>query len=330
MSKRNEHKLENGIELKFCSGCSAWVPLSGFGKNSEQWDGLSNQCKDCRRKREAVLRSKNKDVIRLRSLKYAKSEKGIQKKKEYWLEKKQEITKKLKEKQNQDKQGYLNKLREYRIKNRDAMRLAKKRWYASLSKEKKDIIHSKLKQYYLKTKDAQREPRREYSRKNKKKLYEKYMQRKWSYPVIRVKTNLRVRLWEMLKKVKKGFYKEKLNTMLGCSSKFLKQHLESQFAEGMTWENYGRGIGKWSVDHIIPCASFDLTIKEEQHKCFHYSNLRPLWSQENSSKGKKPLCEFSYNFQTTPTNNKGTEEVSNLISVLNAVLLKRRSTKENR
>jgi hypothetical protein len=330
MSKRNEHKIENGIELKFCSGCSAWVPISGFGKNSEQWDGLSNQCKDCRKKREELLRSKNRDTIRMRSLKYTRSEKGIQKKKEYWLKTRDVTIKKLKEKQINDKQGYLDYLKNYRTKNRLTLNEKRRMWYASLPKERKEALHTKLTQYYLNTRDTQLEYKRDYSRRYKKELYLKYMQRKLSSPIIRVKTNLRVRLWEILKKVRKGFYKEKLNTMLGCSSKFLKQHLESKFTEGMTWENYGRGIGKWSVDHIVPCASFDLTVKEEQHKCFHYSNLRPLWSQENSSKGKKPLCEFSYNSQPTPTNNKGTEAVSNLISALNAVLLKRRSTKENR
>ena len=67
--------------------------------------------------------------------------------------------------------------------------------------------------------------------------------------------------------------------LLGCSIDFLKQHLESQFQEGMTWENYG--MHGWHIDHIIPCSYFDLKIKENQFICFHYLNLQPLWRNEN-------------------------------------------------
>jgi len=60
------------------------------------------------------------------------------------------------------------------------------------------------------------------------------------------------------------------------------KHIESQFDNKMTWQNHSfRG---WHIDHIKPCASFDLTKPEEQKKCFHYTNLRPLWSSENSHK----------------------------------------------
>ena len=69
--------------------------------------------------------------------------------------------------------------------------------------------------------------------------------------------------------------------LVGCSMKGLRSHLEQQFTEGMSWDNYG----KWHIDHIRPCVSFDLTDKEEQKECFHYSNLQPLWAEENMQKG---------------------------------------------
>jgi hypothetical protein len=51
----------------------------------------------------------------------------------------------------------------------------------------------------------------------------------------------------------------------------------------MNWQNYGQ----WHIDHIRPCASFDLKDPIEQAKCFNYTNLQPLWAKENLSKGAK-------------------------------------------
>ena len=67
---------------------------------------------------------------------------------------------------------------------------------------------------------------------------------------------------------------------VGCTSEKLRKHLEEQFENGMTWEN----IGKWHIDHIKPCAKFDLNLEEEKHKCFHYTNLQPLWAVDNLKK----------------------------------------------
>ena len=73
--------------------------------------------------------------------------------------------------------------------------------------------------------------------------------------------------------------------LLGCSTKHARQHLESQFTKGMTWENHG--VRGWHIDHIIPCDSFDLSDINQKKQCFHYTNLQPLWYKENLSKGDK-------------------------------------------
>ena len=71
--------------------------------------------------------------------------------------------------------------------------------------------------------------------------------------------------------------------LLGCNAAELKLHLESKFTVGMTWENHSQ-FG-WHIDHILPCASFALTDPEQQKKCFHYTNLQPLWWVDNIKKG---------------------------------------------
>ena len=71
--------------------------------------------------------------------------------------------------------------------------------------------------------------------------------------------------------------------LIGCDIPHLIKHLESNFKDGMTWDNYG----KWHVDHIQPCISFDLEDINQQKKCFHYTNLQPLWAKENWLKGDK-------------------------------------------
>ena len=77
------------------------------------------------------------------------------------------------------------------------------------------------------------------------------------------------------------------NTMklVGCSVEFLKQYLENQFKPGMTWQNHT--VTGWHIDHIMPCSIFDLSKPEKQKECFHYTNLQPLWYDENIRKSNK-------------------------------------------
>lgn len=72
--------------------------------------------------------------------------------------------------------------------------------------------------------------------------------------------------------------------LVGCAIPFLRGYLEAKFKVGMSWSNHGAG---WHIDHIKPCASFNLLDEKEQKKCFHYKNLQPLWAEENLSKGDK-------------------------------------------
>ena len=73
--------------------------------------------------------------------------------------------------------------------------------------------------------------------------------------------------------------------LIGCDRETFISHIETQFTEGMTWENYG--LKGWHVDHIIPLSSFDLTVENEVKKACHYTNLQPLWWKDNLEKGDK-------------------------------------------
>ena len=71
--------------------------------------------------------------------------------------------------------------------------------------------------------------------------------------------------------------------LLACSLDELRTHLEVQFTDEMTWENFG----EWHIDHIRPCASFELKDPKQQRECFHFTNLQPLWAEDNLRKSDK-------------------------------------------
>jgi hypothetical protein len=99
---------------------------------------------------------------------------------------------------------------------------------------------------------------------------------------LKIANNLRNRVRSALR-VFRAKKENKTLDLLGCNISFLMGYLTTKFTENMTWENYG----KWHIDHKIPCASFDLTNIEEQKKCFHYTNLQPLWAVDNLRKKDK-------------------------------------------
>lgn len=111
-----------------------------------------------------------------------------------------------------------------------------------------------------------------------------YLAKHFARPEIRTVRRLRLRLWKVLNV--RGYGDRKSAPMLkliGCSKQQLISHIESKFGRGMSWQN----IGDWEIDHIIPCSAFDLSRADEQRKCFHYSNLQPLWRSDNRRKHAK-------------------------------------------
>lgn len=95
----------------------------------------------------------------------------------------------------------------------------------------------------------------------------------------RLARNLRKRLRSAMKS---SFKTGSAVEDLGMSVENFKIYLESKFKEGMTWDNYGR-FG-WHIDHIKPLSKFDLTDREQVKIACHYSNLQPMWWNENLRK----------------------------------------------
>ena len=118
---------------------------------------------------------------------------------------------------------------------------------------------------------------------NVKKTYVKA--KKATDPIYKLECNLRSRLRNAIDQKRNGGAVKSARTreLLGADMPIVFSHIELQFQEGMTWQNYG----KWHVDHILPCASFDLSKPEEQFKCFNYKNLQPLWAVDNLRKHAK-------------------------------------------
>lgn len=100
----------------------------------------------------------------------------------------------------------------------------------------------------------------------------------------KLRMNLRHRVWNALQ-ANEASKSKSIQDLIGCPFDDLAKHLEAQFVDGMTWENYGKH--GWHLDHIRPCASFDLSDPNQQSQCFHYTNMQPLWAVDNLSKGAK-------------------------------------------
>jgi len=171
------------------------------------------------------------------------------------------------------------RLTEY-LPNRDALIKKRKEYY----EQNKERISETVKAYRIKNIDWYQEYNRHYYEANKEKIKEgskrSLYRRIESDHGFKVFQRLRKRMYEAVK----GHVKSaRTQELIGCSVESLRNHLESKFQTGMTWENYG----EWHVDHIIPCSSFDFTNKSEQFKCFNYKNLQPLWATENIRKSNK-------------------------------------------
>jgi hypothetical protein len=182
------------------------------------------------------------------------------------------------------------RLKGYRRDNPDRVKM----WEANKQEKHKDKIKQRQQQYYKKNKDVIKKYKDKWYQENRERILERLSYLNSLKPKIKVRVrskvekrvvnNCRSRISIALQR-NVGRKSDKTKTLIGCGFKTLMKHLEKQFVSGMSWNNYGRD--GWSIDHIKPCKLFDLTKKEEQFKCFHYTNLQPLWHIDNLQKGDR-------------------------------------------
>lgn len=175
--------------------------------------------------------------------------------------------------------------RKYRENNLEKRIESQKKWneknpdyYKNYSEENKEKLKLYQKGYGKIYRKKNKSKRNEY-----KKKYER--ERLKTDPIYRLRVYFSTAIRQALRKKgssKKGYSWEKI---VNYTVKDLMKHLEKQFTEGMTWENYG----KWHIDHIIPQSVFSFTSYEDNEfqECWVLSNLQPLWAQDNRKKSNK-------------------------------------------
>lgn len=170
----------------------------------------------------------------------------------------------------------------YREKNRNVINEKSRIQYSSTPEIQKERTKKWVLNNESDFRNSYRKSNKKWVEKNKEKRKE-YMnlyttQRLKTDVLFKLKTNVRIRINKFLKNKK-----DNSSDIIGCSYLFLKEHLEKQFNDGMSWDNYG----KWHIDHIIPLSSANN--EDEVYKLCHHTNLQPLWAEDNLKKSSKIL-----------------------------------------
>lgn len=170
-------------------------------------------------------------------------------------------------------------MREYYVINKDKIKKQQSAYAREYYKRNREKAAQRYKDNLTKIKDYQKQ----YQKANRQRFKTQYNERYKNDELFRVKAKLRASVCHSFKRIKlqKITYTEKL---LGCTWQQAKEHLESLFLPGMTWENHG----KWHIDHKIPIKT--AATAEEVAKLCHISNLQPLWALDNLLKG----CSIDY------------------------------------
>ena len=245
------------MQTKICSKCKEEKEVCEFYTDKSKIDGYYSSCKECKIIYTKTRVDENKTYLKLWKINNPNYQKKFREKnpnyvKEYYKNNKEVLLERVKKHYHENKETILPKIRERSSK------------------------------YYYDNRETRLECRKEYNKNNREKRNEYLSNKKKIDPIYRLSCIVRNRIYSFLKN--KNITKQnKTFDIVGCSPELLKEYLEKQFVDGMCWDNRNG----WHIDHIIPLSSANT--EEEIYKLCHYTNLQPLWAEDNLRKSNKIL-----------------------------------------
>jgi hypothetical protein len=277
-TKKKIHAKGFVAETKLCYTCKENKPSTDFRGNREVPDGLWFECKICAKTRRLNLIDERKKTRVVPDKKVCSTCNTEKPSKDF----------------NNDifsKDGLGFECKKCSLDRKD------KNYKSKSEEEKQRIIQdSKIRanNYYKEHTNELKAYQQQYNKENKEKVSaraRKNEQRRYKEDEnYRIKKRLKARIRFVLKGETKAGPTLKL---LGCDTTLLKTRFETLFKQ--LYPNYKGSKNCWTLflegkiqaDHIVPCSSFDFTIKENQYKCFHYTNLQPLFIRDNLTKHER-------------------------------------------
>jgi thiol-disulfide isomerase/thioredoxin len=262
---------------KICSKCNVEKEVCEFNKRNNSKDTLQSWCVSCDKIYKKEYYEKN--VGKIKENRKNRYINNIDKVKEYNENNKEKIIVERQKYYENNKEYFIKKSTEYYNNNTEKIKEQRKDYYIN----NVESIIKKKKEFYKNNSEKIKEKRKEYC-KNNVEVIRNYYNKKRNFDLIfKLSSNIRsrIRVYLKSKNIKKH---NKTFDIVGCTPDFLKEYLEKQFTEGMSWELMGRHI---HIDHIIPLSS--AKTEEEIYKLCHYTNLQPLWAEDNLKKSDKIL-----------------------------------------
>lgn len=239
--------------MKVCKKCGIDKSFDHYGDNKKNVDGKAIYCKECERLRGIEYRIKNPEKAKESSKKWRKD----------------------------NIENYKKTIEKYLEKNPNMISKERIKIYR-LDEEFKKKTNLKRKEYYRNNIEKEREKSKKYYHENKQTVRKKNNEwknnKRKNDGFYRMKINLRHRLRDYLIGESKG---KRTKDIVGLDKMEFKSYVENKFLDGMNWDNYG----KWHLDHIKPlCQARN---NEEALLLNHYTNLQPLWAEDNLRKNRK-------------------------------------------
>ena len=191
----------------------------------------------------------------------------------------------------------------YRAKNASAHKAYNDKWYS----ENKARRNKKAREWQKQNPEMVKSYQEKWLDNNADRARQQHRKadsKKRSTPKGRLENNIKAGVHRGLTKGSKNG--RRTFSLLGYTIEDLRQHLEKQFAPGMTWENYGQ----WHVDHIIPLAAHNYETPDhvDFSRAWALKNLRPMWAKDNVSKGKKLTKSFQPSLLIATNDNRNSPQ----------------------